>query len=187
MERTDNLTQARTLALEVSFCADTNVGLPKKLAKIREQSLALIVGIDPNGINRESPEYRYGVCDTILATINDLEIQRLSSTTIALLQKPGHAHVMLAADEESGQSVPMFTKHTGLSKTATKDVVVELIKDGLLEPMPIKSGKRFYRPTAWGKKAAAWIRYQPAVFGVEIRLAPLRTEKAVARKVRVKD
>lgn len=82
---------------------------------------------------------------------------------------------MLAADEEPGQSTPMFAKHTGLTKTEVKYAVPELVHDGLLEPMPIKGGKYFYRLTPLGKKAAARIRYQPAAFGVEILVVKIET------------
>jgi len=97
----------------------------------------LTFGLDPDGVNRQSPAYKFGVRDALSAVVNALSEQTVSSSTEKLLSRnyPNRVFNMIA--NHPGLSICELMEMVGddrLGKVKVNLAVANLNNANLIEP-----------------------------------------------------
>jgi MarR family len=140
---------ARSLALA------SHSGSPDVLKEPRIQLAQLTAGLDPDAVDPESADFRFGAAQALGRVLNGLAEQAMSHSTVEMLFKKQRARVLTSIAAESGSPQKELSERLGIRESNLSRYVQELAGAGLIEPAATaasnKKGKA-WELSPWGVK-----------------------------------
>jgi DNA-binding MarR family transcriptional regulator len=114
----------------------------------------LAAGLDPDEVDPESSDFRFGATEAFSALLNALAEQMLSRSAIDLLRKRSRAQTLVAIAIEPGLPQKALSDRTGIAESNLSGYIRELAASGLLEPATPAGGAKgkAWRLSPWGSQ-----------------------------------
>lgn len=111
----------------------------------------LTAGLDPDTVDADSAEFRFGAGEALATLLNALAEQMLSTSAVELLRKSQRARVLNAIAAHPGATQKQLAERLAIKESNLSHYVQELSRAGLVEPsLPPEPPGKAWALSPWG-------------------------------------